>query len=138
MKKFQKFIMIFGLEYSVLWSVIIYFIWENSPFVFTVLDTIAGIVIIHLGYKIYKNASEPVSYNLAYVALILASLIYNSIWTIVIIFSVEIDLAGLSLPLDLISLYATITMTYKIWNSAKEHYIYSNGKRGLQRSSRTG
>jgi len=138
MKKFKKFIIIFGLEHSVLWSIIIYFIWDEGPFIFTVLDAIAGIVIIHLGYRIYKDKPELISYNFAYITLVLASLIYNSLWTIVIIFFVEIDLAGLSLPLDLISLYATITMTRKIWNSAKEHYIDGDDKRGLQPHSRTG
>ncbi len=123
MKKFNKFILIFGMEYSVLWSLIIYLIWEDGPFIFTVLDAIAGVVIIHLGYNLYKNSPELVSYNLIYVALVLASLVYNSIWTVVIMLFLEIDLAGLGLPLDLISLYATLTMTYKIWESSKQHYL---------------
>jgi len=107
----------------VLWSLIIYFIWEDGPFIFTVLDAIAGIVIIHIGYRIYKNMPELISYNLVYVTLALASLIYNSVWTLVIMLFLEIDLAGLGLPLDLISLYATLTMTYKIWNDSKQHYL---------------
>jgi len=123
MKKFNKFIIIFGMEYSVLWSAIIYFIWEDGPFIFTVLDAIAGIVIIHLGYKIYRDTPDLISYNLFYLTLLLASLIYNSIWTLVIMLFLEIDLAGLGLPLDLISLYATLTMTYKVWNSSKQRYL---------------
>ncbi len=123
MKKFNNFILIFGMEYSVLWSLIIYLIWEDGPFIFTVLDAIAGIVIIHLGYHLYKGNSELFSYNLIYITLVLASLVYNSLWTVVIMLFLEIDLAGLGLPLDLISLYATLTMTYKIWESSKQHYL---------------
>jgi hypothetical protein len=123
MQKFKKFIMIFGLEYSVLWSVIIYFLWDEGPFVYTVLDAIAGIVIIYIGYKIYKDKPVTKGNDYLYTALVLVSLIYNSIWTLVIMLFLEIDLAGLGLPLDLISLYATCTLAYRVWESTKQYYL---------------
>jgi len=121
MQKFKKFIMIFGLQYSVLWSVIIYFIWDAGPVIFTVLDSIAGFVIIHISYRIYKDA--PVAKSFLYTALILASLVYNSLWTLAIMLFLEIDLAGLGLPLDIISLYATVGLTYSVWHSARQRYL---------------
>jgi len=121
MHKFKKFIMIFGLEYSVLWSVIIYFLWVDGPVIFTILDSIAGIVILFLGYEVYKDKPVLFTYDHIYVALVLLSLIYNSVWTLVIMLFLEIDLAGLGLPMDLISLYATLTMTYQVWRAARQH-----------------
>ncbi len=122
MDKFKKFIMIFGLEYSVLWSIIIYYIWDTGPFIFTILDAIAGIVIIHIGYKVYKDKPVTTGSDYLYTALVLASLVYNSVWTLVIMFFLEIDVAGLGVPLDLISLYATCMMTYQVWQTAKQDY----------------
>ncbi len=117
----QKFIMIFGLQYSVLWSLIIYLIWDAGPEIFTVLDLIAGIVIIHISYIIYKD--KPVVESYLYTALTLACLIYNSVWTIAIMLFLEIDLAGLGLPLDIISLYATGGLAYSVWHSARQRYL---------------
>ena len=113
--------MIFGLQYSVLWSVIIYFIWDTGPEIFTVLDLIAGIVIIHISYRIYKE--KPVTKSFLYMALILACLTYNSVWTLAIMLFLEIDLAGLGLPLDIVSLYATVGLAYSIWHSARQRYL---------------
>jgi len=122
MDKFKKFIMIFGLEYSVLWSVIIYYIWDTGPFIFTILDAIAGVVIIHIGYKVYKDKPVTKGSDYLYTALVLASLVYNTVWTLVIMLFLEIDVAGVGVPLDLISLYATCTMTYQVWQTAKQDY----------------
>jgi hypothetical protein len=121
MLKLKKYIMIFGLQYSVLWSLIIYFIWDTGPEIFTVLDLIAGIVIIHISYRIYKDKSVVESY--LYTALALACLIYNSVWTIAIMLFLEIDLAGLGLPLDIISLYATCGLAYSVWHSERKRYL---------------
>ncbi len=121
MLKLKKYIMIFGLQYSVLWSLIIYFIWDTGPEIFTVLDLIAGIVIIHISYIIYKD--KPVVESYLYTALTLACLIYNSVWTIAIMLFLEIDLAGLGLPLDIISLYATCGLAYSVWHSERKRYL---------------
>jgi hypothetical protein len=121
MNKFKKIIMIFGLQYSVLWSIIIFFIWDTGSVIFTELDLIAGVVIIHISYRIYKN--KPVTKSFLYTALILASLIYNSLWTLVIMIFLEIDLAGLGLPLDMLSLYATCGLAYSVWHSERKRYL---------------
>jgi len=121
MQKFKKIIMIFGLQYSILWSLIIYFIWDTGPEIFTVLDLIAGIVLMHISYRIYKD--DSVTKSFLYSALILACLIYNSVWTLAIMLFLEIDLAGFGLPLDIISLYATCGLAYSVWHSERKRYL---------------
>ncbi len=121
MQKFKKIIMLFGLQYSVLWSLIIYFIWDAGPEIFTVLDLIAGIVILHISYRIYND--NPVVESYLYSALVLVCLIYNSVWTVVIMLFLEIDLAGLGLPLDIVSLYATCGLAFRVWSTTKRRYL---------------
>lgn len=111
----KKFFMIFGLEYSVLWSVIIYFIWDDGPFIFTILDAIAGIFVIYAGYRLFLNRMVVQNTNYLLAGLIFLSLVYNSAWTVVIMLFLEFDLAGMGLPLDLISLSATGSLAFEIW-----------------------
>lgn len=109
--------MIFGLEYSVLWSVIIYFLWDDGPLIFTILDAVAGIVILKAGYDIYQDKPVVVAGHSIYRYWLWLSLIYNSVWTLVIMLFLGIDLNGFGEPLDLLSLYTTGSLSYRIWKA---------------------
>ncbi len=117
MNVLKKTIMIFGLEYSVLWSVIIYFLWDDGPLIFTILDAVAGIVILKAGYDIYQDKPVVVAGHSIYRYWLWLSLIYNSVWTLVIMLFLGIDLNGFGEPLDLLSLYTTGSLSYRIWKA---------------------
>ncbi len=85
------------------------------------LDLIAGIVILHISYRIYND--NPVVESYLYSALVLVCLIYNSVWTVIIMLFLEIDLAGLGLPLDIVSLYATCGLAFRVWSTTKRRYL---------------
>ena len=106
--------MIFGLIYSVLWTVAVYYICDDSPVIFTVLDVLTDLVLLYIAYDIYKQKRFKLRESLALRLAQLFSLAYATVWTLVIMSSLEIDIDELLLPLDLISLYVTISLSVAI------------------------
>ncbi len=113
-KKYARQIFAFGLVYHVLWSVAIYFGWEDSPQIITWLDLVSGAVLLYLAYGIHTGKYPLLPGNLPLKLLELASLAYASAWTVVIMGFMEVELADLLLPLDFISLLVTTTLFLKI------------------------
>lgn len=112
LRRINNFLLVFGILYSVVWTFIVYFIWEDSPKIFTVLDALTDIVLVHMVFVILKRGRFRISRIMALRQAQLFSLIYATIWTVAIMLTLELDIGEMLLPLDFISLYATITLSW--------------------------
>ena len=108
--------MIAGLTYPVVWMMMLYVAWLGEPHIVTELDFISSLVILMTVIALYKNR-EIIAHNFVIRLLQMRSLIYATIWTVIIMVLYETSIAGILLPIDLISLYATITLSIKIWRA---------------------
>ncbi len=115
--QYRKHLIISGLLYGVVWSIILFFTWHEGPELFTWLDLISGIILVFIAYKISKDSYHFINGNILLRILELACLVYAIIWTFIIILIFELDIGELLLPIDAISLYALILILMKIWKS---------------------
>lgn len=117
LRRINNHLMVFGILYSVVWTIIVYFIWEDSPKIFTVLDGLTDIVLVHMVFVLIKRGHFRISRIMALRHAQFFSLIYASVWTVVIMLSLELDMGEMLLPLDFISLYATVTLSLLLWKN---------------------
>ena len=111
----RKQLIVSGLLYGVLWSVILFFTWPEAPQFITWLDLISGIILIFLAQQVFTGQHGYINNSILMQSLELASLVYAIIWTFIIMIFIEIDIGELLLPLDAISLYALTLLLVKIW-----------------------
>lgn len=117
LKTLPNSLMISGLLYPVVWMALLYFAWVTEPLIISELDLVTSFIILVTAFGLYKNR-EVISHNIVIRLLQVGSLIYATIWTVIIMFIYESAIAGALLPIDLISLYATTTLAVKIWKAA--------------------
>ncbi|KXJ40024.1 MAG: hypothetical protein AXA67_13375 [Methylothermaceae bacteria B42] len=103
-----------GVAYTVIWSVLLYFGWTDSPTIILWCDVITGIILLHLAYDIYHRGDRFTETRLLVRLIRLISLLYASAWTVIIMFTFGSELL---LPFDLISLYITLSLSYALWKS---------------------
>ncbi len=116
-RRLSKYLMVGGVAYTVLWSILLYFGWKGSPDFITWLDLITGVFLLHLACQLYR-ATDITRNGKLLRWLQLASLLYATAWTLIVmlVFGVEI-----LLPLDFVSLFATISLMRRLWRSLWTH-----------------
>ncbi|HFD10844.1 MAG TPA: hypothetical protein ENJ32_00005 [Crenotrichaceae bacterium] len=113
--QYRKHLIVVGLLYGVVWSIILFFTWPDAPEYLAWFDLVSGVILIYLAYQVAKEQYHFINSNMFFLILELASLVYAIIWTFVIMIVFELDIGELQLPFDAISLYALILMLNKVW-----------------------
>jgi len=111
----RKQLIVFGLLYGVLWSVILFFTWPEGPQFITWLDLASGVILMFLAHQVFTGQHSYINNSILMQFLELASLVYAILWTFIIMIFIEVDIGELLLPLDVISLYALTLLLVKIW-----------------------
>ena len=110
-------IMVGGVLYTVLWSLLLYFGWKGSPDFITWLDLITGIFLTQLAFFLYRGSDITRKSKLLRL-IYLASLFYATTWTVIVMFVFGVEIL---LPLDFISLYVTVSLMRQLWRSLWTH-----------------
>ncbi len=111
-----RLIMAGGVVYTVVWSVLLYFGWTDSPTIILWCDVVTGIILLHLAYDIYLRGDRFTETRLSIRLIRLISLLYASAWTVIIMVTFGTELL---LPFDLVSLYITLALTHALWKSLR-------------------
>jgi|GEM_PF-2755286 len=109
----HKWMMMAGVTYTVIWSILLYFGWKGSPNWITWMDLATGAVLIHLVYLLHRETDFS-HLSLLLRILQMISLFYATAWTVIIMFMFGVEIL---LPLDFISLYVTISLMRQLARS---------------------